>query len=206
MKRFSTVTAIAIATAALGLSAPAAAQDQGLACIEGQYTQEQRDQVAALGAEMDGGMAFFQPVIGQLAGAITPAIGACVQSEGWTQEQTQFATIAEMGRQGAAALRAHGTLTADELARFDAALADPANADVMPAVMRLVGAGMGGSGEPSADDGEKLGQFVSNAQLEIGNAGTNTGELTTMLLIFIALQNMGEMQFAAMAATAQAAE
>lgn len=179
------------------LSVPAAAQDQGLACVEAQYTPEQREQLAALGAEMDGGMEFFQPVIGQLVGAITPALGACVASQGWSQEQAQFATMHEIGRQGAAALRAHGTLTEEELARFDAALADPANAEVMPAVMRLVGAGMGGGGEASADDGEKLGQFISDARLEIGYAGTNTGELATMLLIFGALQSFGENAFAA---------
>lgn len=180
------------------LSVPAAAQDAGLDCFDNNYSQEQRDQLAGLSPEPGSGVAGVQALVGQVVQVIQPTFGVCVESEGWTPEQTQFASTYEIGRLSSAVIRDSGILTEEELARFDAAIADPANADAVAATMNLVRASMGGDTNPDADDAAAMESFVMNNGFAIGAAGTDTAEIVGLLLSFVAVQRIGEEEFGAM--------
>lgn len=197
MGRITNFTGMAFAAAAF-ISTPALAQDQGLACFEQSYTPEQMVEIGALSPDAGAGVEGVQALVGQVVAIVQPTFAACTESEGWSPEQAQQATVYELGRVNSMVIREAGMLTEDELARFDAALADPANANVITAMENIVRSSMGGGGMPSADDQDALGNFIVNNGFDIGNAGTDTGELFTLLLSFIAVQNIGETEFAAL--------
>lgn len=195
MGRISTFTGMALAAAAF-VSAPAMAQDAGLACFENQYSEDQQSQIASLAPEAGAGVAGVQALVGQVAQIVQPTFAVCAASEGWSQEQTQHAATYEIGRLSTGVIRGSEMLTEDELARFDAALSNPANAPVMTAMENIVRSSMGGGTQPTFEDQELLGNFITNNSFDIGFAGTDTAELISLLLSFMAVQNIGASEFA----------
>lgn len=195
MSRFTTLTGMALAAAAV-VSAPAMAQDAGITCMAGQYTQAQNDQILALAPNMANGTQINQPVFDQISTIAVGAIETCATQSGWSDQQTMFAIFYELGRVNERAFRASGALTQDELNRLDAGLAEGGNERLWQVIENSVRMGMGENIELTDADAMVMGMFITDVGLDVGSAGTDTPELAGMLLGFMGLQRYGEREFA----------
>lgn len=192
----------AIALAVALTSAPAFAQDTGISCMQGQYTEDQTDQLAALAPGLLNGTELNQPVFEEISALAMGPIASCAAQANWSEQQILFAAFYELGRINESAFRDSGTLAGDEVARIDDALAQGDRANLWSVVERSVRMGMGQDIQITEADTQVMGEFISEVGLDVGSAETDTPEVVGMFLGFMGLQRYGAREFAKLSAKA----
>ncbi|WP_340587953.1 hypothetical protein [Erythrobacter alti] len=191
---------IAIAIGALTLSllaVPAVAQGKGLNCMAGQYSTDQREELAELGRIMStGGADINEPAFDRISSIAMSAIETCTARLDWNPEQSIYATLYELGRVNEAAYRSSGNLSSSELRMLDDALA-AGNRDRLWGVIEAgVMSGMGGE-EVSVSQGDAMvmGAFLMGAGLDVDDESQMVAEKVGLLLGFMGLQRIGQREF-----------
>ena len=191
----------AIALGALALpimSVPAMAQGKGLNCMRGEYSGAQREELAQLGPQVSvSGAELDQAVVDRIGAIAMTAIETCTVRHNWTEEQSIFATLFELGRVNETAYRASGQLSAEELRSLDDALATGNRDRLWSVIENGVMAGMGDTDAPVPNgDAMLLGVFLIGAGLDVENEDLAVAEKAGLLLGFMALQRLGRREFA----------
>lgn len=182
------------------MSAPALAQGKGVHCMSGEYSAEQRGELAELGPEVSAvGAEIDQAVFDRIGNIAMTAIESCVTRNEWNGEQALYATLFELGRLNEAAYRASGQLSAEQLRQLDDALAI-GNRDRLWGVIEAgVASGIDGGETPvSSSDAMVLGAFIMGAGLDVEDEGEMVAEKVGLLLGFMGLQRMGRREFASL--------
>lgn len=174
---------------------PVAAQDDALGCMAANYSAEEQAQFKTLGsqARFDGGAG--NAAADQLGEIAMNGVFDCAVERGWNDDQIVLASLYEISRISEQAFRSSAMLTAQQLSRFDAALATGDRRELWAAVSRSVNAGMDDSapGASVADD-EVMGNFA--IEVAGSQAGTQA-EMIGVLLAFMSMQRTSLRDFAA---------
>jgi hypothetical protein len=144
-------------------AAAQAAEPGELGCVAATYSPEQQVEVDKLLPELD---LLFQKrtaALDHLRVIILASASACDSTHDWSDAEQEAATLNELGRLMELALRRHGRLTGDDVARVDALLATGDRAALWAAMERHLGIGLARRSEAIAhDEAILMGQFIGD--------------------------------------------
>lgn len=186
--------ALAGLVAALWTSSGVASETSPIDCMAQSYDPEQLAQIEELDADFLRSDAQSESSGGFEEVTIVVTAG-CAYEHGWNEDQIHYAMLYEGGRLGEAAYRKAGPLSAEQLAKLDAALAKRDNTEMWKLMERAVVAGVEGV-EVEFTKGEEmtLGLFIIGSGLGMGE---DVGENVGSLLGLMAMQRYAQREFEA---------
>jgi hypothetical protein len=150
----------------LSVTNPAAAQaaePDELGCIAATYSPEQQGEVDALLPGLDLLFQRRSAMLDQLSLIILASASVCDSTYDWSDAEQESAMPNELGRLMELALRRHGRLTGEDVARVDALLATGDRSALWAALERHIGIGLAGRNEAIAhDEAIVMGQFIGD--------------------------------------------
>jgi hypothetical protein len=181
----------AVAAALAPASAAEAAEAAEIGCVAQRYSPDQQSELDAL-----------LPAVDALGGGSMEALGAliggaatqCASTHGWDALQFELALLNELGRLLELAMRRHGPLSSEEIARLDAALAQGDRTALWAALEEQMAAGFSGSDAETNDGGAMLfGSFMLETGIGLDNA---KAEQVGAFLAAMAMQRVSARRFA----------
>jgi hypothetical protein len=185
-----------LAAAAIMMAQPAlAAGPEGLACMANSYTPEQQAQLDALLPQLKIENGGADPVGMQMGEVAIAAATECSTRLGWGEAQLLPAVLFEIGRFMEAAFVKHGPMSAEELERIEATLADGDRTALWEALEGEVRSGMTGQASQDGTDNALIyGQFMLEAGFGLD---TTKAEQIGILLGAKAMQRFSTREFGA---------
>ncbi|AUX70104.1 hypothetical protein CHX26_11945 [Porphyrobacter sp. HT-58-2] len=184
-----------LAGAALMMASGAQAADPAqLDCMANSYTDEQTGQIDGLLPQIDMLSEAESPAMEALGMVAGTAVLTCAATHQWGEADFEPAIFFELGRLMEQAIRRHGPLSRDEVAKVDAALAKGDRSSLWTALEEQVALGVAGqTDEVSPRNAILFGAFM----LELG-IGTDEakGEQVGAFLGAMAMQRSSRRAFA----------
>jgi hypothetical protein len=185
-----------LAVAAMMMAQPAlAAGPDDLTCMANSYTPQQQAELDALLPQIKIENGGDDPIGAQLSEVVVAAASDCMERLSWSESQLLPAFVFEIGRFMEVAFVRHGPMSADELERIEATLADGDRTDLWDALESDVRAGLSGQASETGTDNDLIyAQFMREAGFGLD---ATKAEQIAILLGAKAMQRFSQREFGA---------